>query len=270
MQEIFVEKHFINSAIEYGIRSYLLDKEGMKFERINTFEMHVIKTLTIIYGEKSILLPYKIDNEVAFKCNLLMYGLKETEMEDFIKYMDEYYNFMQNYKSERKATGLINEIETLLLSMITKRGKKYPYTDEELREFDSIFNPSNGELKQLKQLVSSNQGLIVREWATQKEELTNTQIRLKAINPNLLDPKIYFKYGYDIKTIADLSEKDIDDVNNLILREENKLYKLTNSVKTKQRIVLTTGSALLDLLIILSVVATELMIGVIIFSMLWG
>lgn len=270
MQEIFVEKHFINSAIEYGIRSYLLDKEGMKFERIHTFEMHVIKTLTIIYGEKSILLPYKIDNEVAFKCNLLMYGLKDTEMEDFIKYMDEYYNFMQNYKSEMKATGLMNEVETILLSMITKRGKKYPYTDEELKEFDSIFNPTNGELKQLKQLISSNQGLIVREWANQKEELTNTQIRLKAINPNLLDPKVYFKYGYDIKTIAELSEKDINEVNNIIIREENQLYKMTNNVKMKQKLVLTTGYALLDLLIILSIIATELMIGVIVFSTLWG
>jgi len=50
--------------------------------------MHVIKVLTIIYGEKSILLPYKIDNEKAFECNLLIYDLKENIMKKFIMYMD--------------------------------------------------------------------------------------------------------------------------------------------------------------------------------------
>ena len=270
MQENFVEKYFINSAIEYGIRSYLLDKEGLKFERIHTFEMHVIKTLTIIYGEKSILLPYKIDNETAFKCNLLMYGLKESELDQFIKYMDEYYNFMHNYKSERKATGLMNEIETILLSMITKRSKKYQFTQEELNAFDSIFNPSNGELKQLKQLISSNQGLIVREWANQRNEISNTQIRLRAVNPSLLDPNVYFKYGYDIKTIAELSDKEIDDVNNTIICEENKLYKIKHDVKIKNKLVLSTGYALLDLLLVLSVIATLSMVGIIMFSTFWG
>jgi hypothetical protein len=111
MQEVFTEKYFINPAIEYGIRSYKQAIEGMSFDRIYTFEMNVIYALSIIYGEKTILLPYKIDNEMAFKCNLLMYGLKESTMESFIKYMNEYYVFMKNYKSERKATGLINEIE---------------------------------------------------------------------------------------------------------------------------------------------------------------
>ena len=75
--------------------------------------MHVIKALTIIYGENSILLPYKIDNEKAFECNLLMYDLKESDMRNFIKYMNEYYNFMKNFNSNVKATGLISEIEKI-------------------------------------------------------------------------------------------------------------------------------------------------------------
>ena len=157
MQEIFVDNYFINAAIEEGIRAYLLAKEGIKYKRIYSYEMHIIKALTIIYGEKSILLPYKIDNEMAFKCNLLMYGIKESEMESFIKYMEDYYDFMDNYKSERKATGIINEIEILLLKMINKRSKKYPFTQDELNEFDTIFNPVNGELRNLKQSLSQNQ-----------------------------------------------------------------------------------------------------------------
>jgi hypothetical protein len=270
MQEVFTEKYFINPAIEYGIRSYKQAIEGMSFDRIYTFEMNVIYALSIIYGEKTILLPYKIDNEMAFKCNLLMYGLKESTMESFIKYMNEYYVFMKNYKSERKATGLINEIEHILIDMITKRNLKKKFRPEELNEFDKIFNPTNGELKQLKQLVGSDQGLIVREWAIQKEEITNTQLKLRAINPNLLDPRVYFKYGYDIKTIAELSDSEINDVNTIIIKEENKEEIVRTNPKIKNRLVLTTGNVLIDILIILSIVATELMLGIIAFSAFWG
>ena len=271
MQENFIEKFFINPAFEYGIRSYMLNyKAGEACSRIYAFEMHVIKALTIIYGEKSILLPYKIDNELAFKCNLLMYGLKENEMEVFVKYMDDYYDFMKDFKSEKRATGLINEIEHILINMINLRSKRHPFTQEELDEFDTIFNPTNGDLKELKHLISKNQGLIVREWQDQKTEITNTQMRLMAVNPNLLDPRVYFKYGYDIKTIACLTEKEIEEVNNAILKEENKNNVIQNSIKLRNRLVLTTGSVLLDVLIFLSIICTELMIGLIVFSSLWG
>lgn len=271
MQENYVEKYFINPGLEYGIRSYISSyKNGNMCARIYSFEMHVIKALTIVYGEKSILLPYKIDNETAFKCNLLMYGLKESDMEDFIKYMDEYYVFMKNYKSEKKATGLINEIEHILMDMITKRSKKHPFTDEELNEFDKIFNPTNGDLKELKQLVADNRGLIIREWAEQKQEITNTQVKLMAINPNLLHPNTYFKYGYDIKTIASLTEQEINEVNNVIIKEENKDNYFKNDTRARRRLVLSTGSTIIDLLVILSVIATELMVGFIVFSSLWG
>ena len=270
MQENFTEKYFINPAIEYGIRGYFKHKEGMTVSRMYTFEMYVIKTLTIIYGEKTILLPYNIDNELAFKCNLLMYGIKENEVDNFIKYMNEYYVFMKNYKSEKKATGLINEIEHILMNMITKRSQRKPFSEEELNEFDKVFNPTNGELKELKQLVASDRGLIVREWANQKNEITNTQIKLRAINPNLLDPRIYFKYGYDIKTIAELTDSEINDVNTIIIKEENKDLYNKKDKKIRHKIVLSTGHVMLDILIILSIIATELMLGIVAFSYFWG
>lgn len=270
MQENFIEQYFINPAIEYGITGYNSLKEGKAVSRLYTFESYVLKALTIIYGEKSILLPYKIDNETAFKCNLLMYGLKEQDMEDFIKYMNDYYEFMKTYKSERKATGLIGEIEKILIKMITKRSAKHPFTSEEMNEFDKIFNPTHGELKELKSLVDSNKGLIIKEWLDQKTEITNTQIRLRAINPNLLDPSVYYKYGYDIKTIAELSDSEINDVNTIIIKEENKEEIVRTNPKIKNRLVLTTGNVLIDILIILSIVATELMLGIIAFSAFWG
>ena len=271
MEEKYLEKYFINPGIEYGIKSYLLDKENLGYKRIHTFEMHVIKALTIIYGEKSILLPYKIDNERAFECNLLMYDLKEQDMINFLKYMNEYYEFVDNIKSEQKATGLISEIERILLEMIIKRGKRKEYTAEEIKEFDTIFKPNDGDLKKIKNLIASDQGLIIREWENSKYELTNTQIRMIAVNPNLLAKEEYSEYGYDIRLIATLSEEEISKVNNIIWQEETKQYSYNKKrMFGFKNVLLTSGNGFVDKLMLLSIVATELMIGIIVLCKLGG
>ncbi len=268
----YVDKIFINPAIENGIQSYMLYKDDKTYPAMYTFEMNVIKVLTIIYGEKSILLPYKIDNEKAFECNLLMYDLKETDMKNFIKYMNDYYEFMKNYKSEKKATGLTTEIEKILLEMIIKRSKRKEFTQTELKEFDRVFNPIDGNLKKIKSLVSMNNGLIVRAWETNKLELSNTQLRMIAVNPNLLDSNLYTKYGYNIKTIASLSEDEIEKVNHIITIEENRinLEQKKPTVFKRGKIILTTGNGFVDKLLLLSIIATELMIGMVIMSVIGG
>ena len=272
MNTVYYEKFFINPAIEYGIRSYMKHKEGSEYKRAHTFEMNVIKALTIIFGENSILLPYKIDNEKAFECNLLMYDLKESDMKNFIKYMGEYYEFMKNFNSNTKATGLIYEIEKILIEMINKRGARKEFTPEELREFDTIFNPIDGDLKKIKSLLSSDTGLIIKEWENHKYELSNTQLRMIAVNPNLLMPEEYAKYGYDINSIAVLTEDEIKKINETIVEEM--IRKNNDSKKTffkkKNKIVFSCGNGFVDKLMLLSIVATELMIGIIIATSIGG
>lgn len=270
MEYRYVEKYFINPAIEYGIKSYISFKETGEYGRCYTFEMSVIKALTIIYGEKSVLLPYKIDNEKAFECNLLMYDLKESDMLDFIKYMNQYYQVMRNFKSHEKAAGLISEIEHIIIEMINRRSKRKAFIEEEIKEFDTIFNPSEGELKQLKKLVQSDNGLIIKKWEDSKYGLTNTQIKMMAINPNLLDPNRYNKCGYDIKTVALLSSEEIDAINARIIEEENRVidYNKKPLFKQRNRLVLTTGSGFVDKLMLLSIITTEIMIGLVIASII--
>ncbi len=272
MKYTYVEKFFINPAIEYGISSYLKAKEGLPVETCYTFEMSIIKALTIIYGEKSILLPYKIENEKAFECNLLMYDLKESDMQNFIKYMALYHQFLKNNHSHEKAGGLIVEIEKIIIEMIEKRSKHREFTEAEIREFDTIFNPREGNLRKLKSLINTNDGLIIKKWEDRKYGLTNTQIKMMAINPNLLEPYTYSKFGYDIKTIALLSEEEIRTINQRITEEEDRFFEVEEKKKGKKRnkIILTTGNGFVDKLMILSIVATEIMIGVIILSILGG
>ena len=192
-------------------------------------------------------------------------------MINFLKYMNEYYEFVDNIKSEKKATGLISEIERILLEMIIKRGKRKEYTTEEIKEFDTIFNPNDGDLKKIKNLIARDQGLIIREWENSKYELTNTQIRMIAVNPNLLTSEEYSKYGYDIRLIATLSEEEISKVNNIIWQEETKKYTFNKKrLFGFKNILLTSGNGFVDKLMLLSIVATELMIGIIVLCKLGG
>ena len=253
------QKYFINPAFEYGIRSYNSYKAGEGYERIHTFEMYVIKALTIIYGEKAILLPYKIDNEKAFKCNLLIYDLKESDLKEFIKCMNSYYEFLLNYKNGVKVTGLITEIEKILLKMIMKRSKRKEFTPEEIRQFDMIFAPNEGDLKNLKSLVSSDQGLILRTWNDDKIQITNTQLGLMAVNPTLLHPSVYQKYGLDIRNIATLQENEIMEINRQINEEEMmKTTRLQNPFKRKKKFQMGVTS----IVVLLSLAFTFVLVSV--------
>ena len=252
MEVKFTQKYFVNPAFEYGIRSYISYKNGEGYQRLHTFEMYVIKALTIIYGEKAILLPYKIDNEKAFKCNLLIYDFKESDLNDFITNMNSYYEFLKNYKDGVKVTGLIAEIEKSLLKMIMKRSKRKAFTPEEIREFDKIFTPNEGDLKKFKSIVSSDKELILRTWTNDKIQITNTQLNLMAVNTSLLHPSIYQKYGFEIRNVAVLDEEKINEINRKIKEEELiKTSKMTMPFKRKRKY----GYGFINVLLILGVVA---------------
>lgn len=232
MGQEYLEKYFINPAIDCGIKNYISYLETGEYNRTHTFEMYVIKALCIIFGQQSILLPYQIDNERAFKANLLMYDFKENDMQLFIKCMQEFYDYMANIKNQTYATDLISKIEYMLIEMINLRGRKKEYTEDELKEFESIFNPTGGDLRKLKNLVASGHGLIVDTWKTKKEELTTTQIRLIAINPTLLSPQQYEAFGFNIKEVAILPQEQIEELNRRILEEEKEQMKfLVDKVK---------------------------------------
>lgn len=269
MHTEYVENYFINPAFDYGIKSYLYLKEGQPYNKRYTFEMYVIKALTIIYGEKAVLLPYKIDNEKAFECNLIMYDLSEKDMKEFIKDMNLYYEFMNHLEEGKSTTGLVEDIEKILLTMIMKRSATKEFTKEEIRTFDEIFNPNGGELKNLKSLVSKNQGLIINTWKESRYEITNTQLNLMAVNPNLLHPSQYQKYGYDIRQIAKLSEDKINSINVKISEEEKKVIRNKKKIPFF-KMKLSCGNGFINALCLTSIVCTEIMIGLVIVAFYGG
>lgn len=267
--EIYSEKYFINPAIENGIQAYNACKSGEHYSKMYKFEMLVIKILTIIYGENSIIFPYKIDNERAFKCNLLIYDLKDTDLKRFINMMQKYYDFMEEYKSEKMAVGIINEIERILIDMLKRRAKYKQYSSQEISMLDQIF-ASHLNYNEIKE-YSSNSLFIKEYWLNTKENLTDTQIKMININPDLLSREEYAKYGYDIRTIACLSIEEISEINNSIqIEKEYGCRSGKKSLFQRMNISLSTGNGYVDKLMLCSIISTEIMLGIIIIMQLGG
>ena len=262
----FIDKYFINPAIEHGIKSYINLKENKTYNRLYTFELSVIRALTIIYGEKSIILPYKIDNEKAFVCNLIMYDLNKNDVYKFFDLLKEYDLFMKDIKVQVKATGIINEIESILIDMIVKRNKYKEFNESELAAFDYIFNPTGGDLKKIKSIVASDNGLIKKCWEDNRDLLTETQKKIITIKPNLLAPDVYNRFGYNIKNIAILDEEEINKINERINKEIYKTSDEEVSIIKKEKFRLTSGNVYVDVLMLLSIIATIVMVGLILLS----
>ena len=269
MMDIYQDKYFINPAIEMGVQSYIAHSNGEHYNKMYRFEMIVISALCIIYGEKSILFPYKIDNERAFECNLLMYDLRDCDLKRFISYMQKYYDFMEEYKSEQKAEGIIEEIEKILIEMLKRKSKCKVLNSNEIKALDNIFS-NHLDYNNLTNV--GNKSIVNKYWLNTKENLTNTQMNMIGLNPDLLSREEYNKYGYDIRTIACLSPEEISKVNKCIDDEQSRNNYNDEKISffKKYNLYLSSGSGFVDKIMLLSIAATELMIGFIIIAVLGG
>ena len=85
-------------------------------------------------------------------------------------------------------------------------------------------------------------------------------------------PDEYSKYGYDIKSIAQLSDEEIQKVNKIIVDEmirEETIDKVKQN-KRNHKIVLTCGNGFVDKLMLASIIATEIMIGIVFITSIGG
>ena len=70
--------------------------------------------------------------------------------------------------------------------------------------------------------------------------------------------------------MENLLYNEIDEVNTIIIKEENKDYDKKEFKKLSARFALSTGSIMVDILLILSILSTSFMIGLVLFSTIWG
>ncbi len=261
---------FINSTITNGINSFL-EKDASKIDGAHTFENKVILILTKIYSEPDIINPFKLKNEKKFKENLGIYGLSENEIDRFISLMNIYGIWLNSNRTNKN--NILEDICLLLIKMIMLKNRFISISNEELKLYDEIFNLMNNKIRMIAQMSSVNPNKVSDIWQRKRIHIikNNTAMYLTIIEPKLLSSEIYKKYGVSINEVKQLSNNAIDEINKQILMEENSTSTHGGRVKEKPlQLVLTSGNGFVDMIVLLSIMCTEIMIGIIITVTLMG
>ena len=256
-----MEKFFINESISSGISNYLLIKQEKDYDKAHIFEVYIVRCLCKIYGDINILNPYRIGNENSFKSNLIMYGLKQQEMEEFIKLMEDYSKWLNSEKNVGK-TNITSKIELILIDMIIERNKTTKFTENEIEFFDKYFDPKNNNFATLHNLITKDVNIVPMYWE-RKKVLLNNNMKFKLIRHDLLSSSVYDQYGIDKDDVSKMSEEKVRNINNRILESEKEKNKRIKKFIPKN-LIISSGSGFVDTLMLLSIMTTEIMVGVMI------
>ncbi len=260
-------KTFINKGIETGIKSYISYKNGDGVMGVSIAEFSIIKMLTDIYGEINITNPYKSLNEETLKKNLTVYGILDSEVNVFLNNIGKYHEWIYTSKPGEK-THLLNSIELTLINMILKKNANKKIPEEEIYIYDQYFSNMTTSINKVRTLINEEITKINKIWLRKKAQL-NSNIKLEIIKPKLLPTELYLRYGLKLEEVTRLPNYKIDEINARIIAEESNVGGGI-SIDNPKQLVLTSGSGFVDTIVILSVITTEIMIGLIIAFIFYG
>lgn len=253
---------FVNKAIHNGIINYLNYTNNLPINKIHLFEFWVIRVLSRICEEINIINPYKLGKEDIFKNNLLLFGMNNKEVALFIKYMDEYNSWLNSPNNNTK-TNIPNKICEILINMILMKSEEREISSEDLELFNSFFFPTDAELLKIKSLIIKDTNRIPKLWNRKKAQFTK-KIFLEIIPPKLLPASDYSRYGLLINEVKQLSNLKIKEINDKIKNEDAANSEGGRTKIDPYKLILTSGSGFVDTVVLLSIMATEIMIGLLI------
>lgn len=216
---------FINIALDVALKKYIAYRNSNE-KTINSFLVYVIYVLTYIYTEADILNPFITRNRGSkqiFESNLKRFGLSDYYVGKFYQDLSFYYE--DKVKNNLNNTDFFNYLQEDLIEMFLTKYKALKLDMAELDNFKKL-------------LISTSDNYIIKYYESKVYSLKN-KIEFKEIKHNLLDKKIYDSFDLSNEKLESLSEKDVDDINNKLLKHykysiiepdlNNKLIKSINN-----------------------------------------
>lgn len=263
---------FINEAIQNGIQNYLTYKSSPNREEFNTFFVVVIRTLILIYGELDIVNPYRTNNERSFDENLKKFGLTDEELEEF---KQELLTFYQNQGNDAICQDVFLEIQKKLVDMFVLRKSHVLVSDENIEQFKellytkgdtnpykfALYNKYTPNSDTILHYLSSKLFLIKHDFVLNE----NKEVTLRA--------DAYQLAGFNAVEVMNMKEEEIININNKVYHffrikdtDVNKRGRLEDAIEyyKKYGSTITSGNGYVDLLLLLSIIATGLMVVVLI------
>ena len=256
---------FVNEAFEKAINDYVSNKANPECVTFNSFFAVVIRQLTFIYDELDIINPYSLKDEGALNNNLSKYGYDIEHIKEFKDRLDSF------YKNANEEDFVF--IQKSLIDMFICKKNSMNLSDSIINSYRSmIYSPYA-----LSPLMVSYNFLMnskPNSFIDYLEEKLNSEEKKEISKPKeKLNIEAYQILKYSMDDIKKMSAEELDSVNKKVYNffnisddAINKSYLLDKAVYDfkNPKASLTTGNGFVDLLFILSLVATVGMIVLII------
>ncbi len=249
----------ISEEITLAIENYLSTKEQALSSSLS-FPVIIIRTLVEIYGELEIINPYLTKNKKAFDSNLLKYGFPKEKLNDFKKCFEAFCHTLK----ESNNIFLVR-IEQYLIEMFFLKKKRIGLMPDELANFKKyICLSDNTYLTDYTNYYIEDKKLLDYYFARQNY-LSEHTIDLTPVKKTTLFIDAYLLLGYTVEEVSKMTSEELESANHKVYaffkideNDENKRDLLIDAVNYYKRYGnrLTTGNGYVDLLLIVSVVAT--------------
>lgn len=261
---------FINQAFTNAITMYINAKQSNNNDDFFSFPVVIIRTLISIYGELDIINPFRTNNEErmgGFDANLTKFGLSSKKLQRFKEDFQNYYQAKQNQKF---PNPYFLKIEKCLMDMFFLKKRSINITEEEFKNFQNLLYLSSNQntiiQEELKRNINDIQNLDYY-WQSKVFEI-NHNFQISTYKQNTLLPEAYNILGYSLEYISQIDEKTLEELNKQILaffkinpedaKKDERLKEAVSYYKQYGNSI-TTGNGYVDMLLLLSIIATIMM-----------
>ncbi len=235
----------ILNALLNAINKYMANKQDP------SFEVKIVTILTHIYNEIDLINPILLNDYKLLNQNLMKY-LKNSE--ELVKFND----CLDNYVKTKDFNSFLT-IYKIIIDMIEKKYKDKFITEEEVKDYEKFFFEGRS-VQHLK------------EYWDKALYRINNKITFEKVNENVFNPYIYYLQGKNMADIKELSNEELIKLNEEILKkyhlslDDNNLKGKINKIvyKALNPPTLSSGNGFVDALMIVSFVATEILVGAVI------
>lgn len=259
---------FINESFTKAINLYLENKHTETNPIFSSFPVMVIRALIFIYGELDIINPFRTNNEDrmgGFDSNVTKFGFSKRSLKEFKEAFQKYST------ASVQPNAYFLKIEKFLIDMFFYRKKALGATEEQITSFQNLLYLSTNKnpivLQEFLKFTPNLQELDM--YFQSKLYESNHNFTFLPYKHNTLIPEAYTVLGYTLDMIVQLDEKTLDQLNTKILNYfkidpniPDKSERLKEAVTYYQRYgnTITSGNGYVDMLLLLSMVATVMMV----------
>lgn len=254
---------FINAAVTTGIKNYVLMTRHEQYSKAHIFEVHVIDMLSHIYSEINVINPYKLQSEKSFINNLRIFGLSQKKVMALFKSMQDYYYWLTS--KNKNSCNSVGQIKIILLEMVLLKAGDKGLSEQEIKYYKKFFSNELFGMQEVEMLTKNDSVSFDRVWDLKKIYIVgHDKLTFERIAPMLLTEDKYKEFGIELNDVTKLSNQAIERINEKIATEDKLISKKKIGFNIPLKLAISSGNGFVDTLVLLSVIATEIMIGLLI------